>query len=147
MRKKHNNSELETLALSGDPFYIVFERLLFTRAHDDTHDFAKQVAQRYVTYLDATPAHIPHTVRHHVVEELEAEAQEMLVKRMYGCLPPPVPGNYGKVLTVRQDTSLRCVEYSDDSARANQTALGESTAAPDVQLGSETPLARRTTKT
>lgn len=86
-----------------DPLFQLFEHFLVTRSYEDSSAFTKQLAEQYLAYLDSTPAHVPFGSRTSVLEDLEAEAKEMLVKKMYGVVRPEDYQNSGQVMKVSQD--------------------------------------------
>jgi hypothetical protein len=86
-----------------DPLYQLFEHYLLNRSYEDSAAFTKEVANEYLGYLDSTQAHIPLTIRQNVLEDLEAEAHEMLVKKMYGVVRVSDYLNYGKVIRVSKE--------------------------------------------
>lgn len=81
-----------------DPLYQLFEHYLLNRSYEDAAAFTKEIAAEYVAYLDSTPAHVPLHVRKSVIEDLEVEAHELLVKKMYGCVRPADYHNVGSVV-------------------------------------------------
>jgi len=81
-----------------DPLQQLFEHHLLHKSYEDAGAFTKQVAQEYLSYIDTTLAHVPIHVRSAVMEDLESEAHEMLLKKMYGVEPDSENSNYGKVL-------------------------------------------------
>jgi hypothetical protein len=89
-----------------DPLYELFEHYLVTKSYEDSAEFTKQLAERYVAYLDSTPAHVPFATRASVIEDLTAEAHEMLVKKMYGCMRAADYMNSGKVVQVGDELAL-----------------------------------------
>lgn len=94
-----------------DPLYQLFERSLVNRSYDDSAAFTKQLAEQYMAYLDSTPAHVPFTVRQSLLEDLCAEAHEMLVKKMYGCERLQDYQNTGAVLKIdRRQNQLAPVD-------------------------------------
>ena len=90
----------------ADPLLQLFEHHLANRSYEDSGAFTKEVAQGYIAYLDSTETHIPLHVRQGVLEELEAEAHEMLVKKMYGVVRAGEPTNFGRVVKVTNDELL-----------------------------------------
>lgn len=106
-----------------DPLYQLFEHHLVTRSYDDTAAFTKQLAEQYMGYLDSTPAHVPFVARQSVLEDLSAEAHEMLVKKMYGCVRTEEYSNYGAVLKVdkRNDQLAACGLNTMTPTDANPT--------------------------
>jgi len=86
-----------------DPLFQLFEHYLLNRSYEDSSAFTKEVAEEYITYLDSTTAHVPFHARANLLEDLEAETHEMLVKKMYGCVRNVEHVNYGKVMKVDED--------------------------------------------
>ena len=82
-----------------DPLFELFESYLMNRSYEDAGAFTRQLAQDYVAYLDSSPAHIPLHLRESVMEDLELEAHELLVRKMYGCVRQKDYENCGKVLS------------------------------------------------
>lgn len=83
-----------------DPLVQLFEHHLVNKSYEDSAAFTKEVAQGYLAYLDSTQAHIPAGVRQAVLEDLESETHEMLVKKMYGCVQKTEAANYGRVIKI-----------------------------------------------
>ncbi len=81
MKQKEKKSENHFV----DPLYQLFEHNLFHRSYDDIGAFTREVAEEYISYLDSTDAHVPFQVRANLLKDLENEAHEMLIKKMYGC--------------------------------------------------------------
>jgi len=96
---------------SLDPLYELFEHHLMTRSYEDSSVFTKEVAEKYIAYLDSTSAHIPVHVRNTILEDLEVETQELLVKKMYGMVNPTDYQNYGKVLQAEKNKGLKVVDF------------------------------------
>jgi len=94
-----------------DPLFQLFEFHLLNRSHEDSAAFSKQVAGEYLTYLDSTPAHLPFHIRKSVLQDLESEAHEMLVKKMYGCVRKSDYLNYGKVVKVEESAELITLDF------------------------------------
>lgn len=88
-----------------DPLYQLFEHNLLNRSYEDTNAFLREVAEEYLAYLDSTPAHVPFHIRAALLKDLESEAHEMLVKKMYGCAQE---GDYRKQgsVTLLEDEPL-----------------------------------------
>ena len=103
-----------------DPLFELFELYLMTRSYDDAEAFTRQLAQDYLTYLDSTPAHIPIHLRNSVLEDLEMESHELLVKKMYGCVKTHDYSNYGKVMEVRDS-----MQYYELAIEKTTTAAKE----------------------
>lgn len=110
-----------------DPLFQLFEHHLLTRSYEDSHAFTKEVAREYLGYIDSTLAHVPLHVRAMVVEDLEAEAHEMLVKKMYGVAGATETINFGRVIKVGgAKKSLSVFEFlqpnnADDSKPSNNS--------------------------
>ena len=96
---------------NADPLFQLFEHHLLTRSYEDSTAFTKEVAEEYLAYLDSTAAHVPLHLRQNVMEDLEGEAHEMLVKKMYGCVKPLEYSNYGKVIQVQKNDELSFCDY------------------------------------
>lgn len=86
-----------------DPLFQMFEHYLFHRSYDDLSGFTKDVAEEYLTYLDSSRAHVPFHLRSSVVKDLESEAHEMLVKKMYGCVRSDDYLNFGRVMHFQKE--------------------------------------------
>ena len=95
-----------------DPLFELFEHYLLTRSYEDSTKFTKEVAGVYLAYIDSTTAHVPFHVRSSVLQDLQSEAHEMLVKKMYGCVRPADYQNFGKVIQVEEGEELRPFEFS-----------------------------------
>lgn len=86
-----------------DPLFQLFESYLLTRSYEDAATFTKALAKDYMAYLDSTPAHVPLHLRASVLEDLELESHEMLVRKMYGVVTAADYQNRGKVITADED--------------------------------------------
>jgi hypothetical protein len=95
-----------------DPLFQLFEHHLLTRSYEDSAAFTKEVAEQYLAYLDSTLAHVPIHVRQTITEDLEQEAHEMLVKKMYGCVRSTDYENYGKVIKMKGATQFCTFEFT-----------------------------------
>ena len=95
---------------SRDPLYQLFEQHMLTKSYEDSNAFTKEVANQYLVYLDSTLAHIPLHIRSSVLEDLESETHEMLVKKMYGCVKNTDHVNFGKVIQV-YEAELKAIEF------------------------------------
>lgn len=84
-----------------DPLFQLFEHHLLTKSYEDSKAFTKEVAEEYLVYLDSTLAHIPLHLRQGIIEDLEQEAHEMLVKKMYGCVNLSDYENFGTVIKIK----------------------------------------------
>lgn len=87
-----------------DPLYTLFEHYVVTRSYENAGEFARQLAEEYLLYLDSTPAHTPFEARGTVLEDLASEAHEMLVKKLYGCVDASEYENQGVVLAQANPT-------------------------------------------
>lgn len=95
-----------------DPLQQLFEHHLLNRSYDDASAFSKEVAKEYLGYIDSTLAHVPIHLRASVVEDLETEAHEMLVKKMYGLGNSPDISNFGKVIHLEQKNKvLKAIDF------------------------------------
>lgn len=90
----------------NDPLQQLFEHHLLNRSYDDASAFSKEVAKEYLGYIDSTVAHVPLHLRASVTEDLETEAHEMLVKKMYGLSQGSEITNFGKVIQVETKKKL-----------------------------------------
>lgn len=108
----------------ADPLYQLFEHHLAHRSYEDSGAFTKEVAQGYIAYLDSTEAHIPLHVRQGVLEELEVETHEMLVKKMYGVVKATDNTNFGRVVKVTKDEILT-VDYHAPAHPVKSTTENE----------------------
>lgn len=90
-------------AKNSDPLFQLFEHHLVNRSYEDSTAFTKEVAVAYLAYLDSTQAHIPVHIRQAILEDLESEAHEMLVKKMYGCVQKTEHENYGRVIKITKN--------------------------------------------
>ncbi len=95
-----------------DPLFELFEYYLVNKSYDDAKKFTKEVATDYISYLDSTPAHVPYCLRSQLIEDLEAEAHELLVKKMYGCVKAADYKNIGKVARVKGLERNLVIEFS-----------------------------------
>lgn len=89
--------------LKVDPLFQLFEHHLVSRSYEDSGKFTKELAAEYLAYIDTTLAHVPFKVRQTVTEDLEAEAHEMLVKKMYGTMRATDYVNFGGVVHVTKE--------------------------------------------
>jgi hypothetical protein len=96
----------------NDPLQQLFEHHLLNRSYDDAGAFSKEVAKEYLGYIDATLAYVPIHFRTAVLEDLETEAHEMLIKKMYGVENLPESTNFGKVIWVEpRKKSLKPIPF------------------------------------
>lgn len=95
-----------------DPLQQLFEHHLLNRSYDDASAFSKEVAKEYLGYIDSTLAHVPLHLRASVSEDLETEAHEMLVKKMYGLGSAGDITNFGKVIQVEpKNKALKAIDF------------------------------------
>lgn len=95
-----------------DPLFQLFQHHMFKKSYEDSTAFSKEVVAEYLVYLESTSAHIPLNVKAAIVQDLEAETHEMLVKSMYGCSAPSDSTTYGKVIKVNKNTELSTYEFT-----------------------------------
>jgi hypothetical protein len=93
-----------------DPLFQLFEYYLLNKSYEDSKEFAKHLAERYMAYLDSTPAHLPFEARETAFEDLNNEIQEMLIKKMYGCVNREDYKNKGKVINVKKHDLMEEVD-------------------------------------
>jgi hypothetical protein len=96
---------------SVDPLFQLFEHYLLNRSYEDSNKFTKEVAEEYMAYLDSTSAHVPFHVRTNLLEDLESETHELLVKKMYGCVRAADYVNSGTVIAVKRGEELDTFEF------------------------------------
>lgn len=94
-----------------DPLFQLFEHYLLNRSYEDSTAFTKEVAEEYLAYLDSTTANIPIQNRATVLEDLESEARELLVKKMYGCVRTSDYVNAGCVMKVKRNAELESFDF------------------------------------
>jgi hypothetical protein len=94
-----------------DPLFQLFEHYLLNRSYEDSGAFTKEVAEEYLAYLDSTMAHVPFHTRSNLLEDLETEARELLVKKMYGCVRTADHLNFGKVMRVKKGVELASFDF------------------------------------
>lgn len=70
-----------------DPLYVIFEQHLhtFEDADSDRKTFITQIVAEYMAYLRKMKFAIPREYEHLIVDELAAQVNVMLVKKIYGC--------------------------------------------------------------
>lgn len=107
-----------------DPLFQLFEHHLVNRSYEDSGAFTKEVAQAYLAYLDSTQAQIPAHIRQTILEDLESEAHEMLVKKMYGCVQKSEHHNYGRVIKIRQN-DLSTFDFQTDTLQNSNEESNE----------------------
>jgi len=95
-----------------DPLYQLFESHLVSKSYEDASKFTKELATEYLAYLDGTFAHVPFKLRQLVTEDLEAEAHEMLVKKMYGTMKASDYLTFGSVLHVTKNKEVTWIKFT-----------------------------------
>lgn len=82
-----------------DPLYVIFEQHLynFQDSETDRKTFIINVVQEYLTFLRKKNIIVPKSLEQPIVEELGAQVNTMLVKKIYGCLSIK---DYQKGLTI-----------------------------------------------
>jgi hypothetical protein len=84
MRATATKQSLEQL----DPLYVIFEQQLYNFQDPDVDrkTFIGNVIQEYISHLRKLNISIPKSLEGPVVDELAAQVNTMLVKKIYGCL-------------------------------------------------------------
>ena len=112
IRDKIGFSDMRGPNKHKDPLQQLFEHHLLNRSYDDASAFSKEVAKEYLGYIDSTLAHVPLHLRASVSEDLETEAHEMLVKKMYGLSAVSDVTNFGKVIQLEpKKKSLKAIDF------------------------------------
>jgi len=101
--KKQNNT---------DPLFQLFQHHMLKKSYDDSSVFNREVAAEYLVYLESTSAHIPLNVKAVIIQDLEAETHELLIKSMYGCSTPNNSRTYGKVIKIKNSSELSTFEFT-----------------------------------
>jgi len=72
---------------SPDPLYVIFEQHLFHFQDPDMDrkKFIQAVISDYFNYLRKHHVTVPKSLEQPIAEELAAQVQTMLVKKIYGC--------------------------------------------------------------
>ena len=99
-----------------DPLFQLFEHHLVTRSYDDAAKFTKEVAAEYLGYLDSTAAHVPFHVRNSVLSDLESEAHEMLVRKMYGCVQSADYLDFGVVVNLQEADQTPTLDFGTSTS-------------------------------
>lgn len=95
-----------------DPLQQLFEHHLLHKSYEDAEAFTKEVAKQYLSYIDATLAHVPIHIRSAVIEDLESEAHEMLIKKMYGVGSETENSNFGRVIELEpKRKKLKAIDF------------------------------------
>jgi hypothetical protein len=91
-----------------DPLFTIFEQHLYNFQDSDTDrkTFIGNVIHEYLTYLRKMSIVVPRSLEPSIIEELAAQVNTMLVKKIYGCLSiedfqKQVPGTVKKQARVR----------------------------------------------
>jgi hypothetical protein len=71
-----------------DPLYVIFEQHLFGFAdpNEDRRKFIATVVEDYLCFLRKNNIIVPVQLQQAICEELGAQVNTMLVKKIYGCL-------------------------------------------------------------
>lgn len=71
-----------------DPLYVIFEQHLynFQDSDSDRKTFIGGVLVEYLTYLRKLGISVPKSLEPEILNELAAQVNTMLVKKIYGCL-------------------------------------------------------------
>jgi hypothetical protein len=71
-----------------DPLYVIFEQHLFNFQDSDADrkTFIGNIVTEYLSYLRKNNIIVPRSLEASVIEELGAQVNVMLVKKIYGCL-------------------------------------------------------------
>lgn len=78
----------KTATRTIDPLYVIFEQHLmsFSDADSDRKAFLENVVTDYLSYLRKNNIIVPKTLEQPIIEELSAQVNTMLVKKIYGFL-------------------------------------------------------------
>lgn len=100
------------LSVFPDPLQQLFEHHLLHKSYEDAEAFTKEVAKEYLCYIDATLAHVPIHIRSAVIEDLESETHEMLIKKMYGVGSESENSNFGRVIELEpKKRKLKAIDF------------------------------------
>jgi hypothetical protein len=71
-----------------DPLYVIFEQHLFNFQDPDSDrkTFIAGIISDYLTHLRKMSIVVPKSLEAPIIEELAAQVNTMLVKKIYGCL-------------------------------------------------------------
>lgn len=105
-----------------DPLFQLFQHHMLKKSYEDSTAFNREVASDYILYLESTSAHIPFDFKAAVVQDLEAEAHEFLVKSMYGCETPHTSQTYGKVIKIQSHTKFSTYEFTPPESTVENEA-------------------------
>lgn len=77
-----------THASELDPLYVIFEQHLFNfeDSEEDRKTFVLGIVQEYIAHLRGLKIAIPRPMEPLIMEELYAQVNVMLSKKIYGCL-------------------------------------------------------------
>ena len=79
---------MATTSKKLDPLYVIFEQHLlnFQDPEMDRKTLIVKIIAEYLTYLRKNNISVPKALEQPIVEELAAQVNTMLVKKIYGCL-------------------------------------------------------------
>ena len=104
-----------------DPLYVIFEQHLLNFQDPDTdrRTLILKIVAEYINYLRNQNISVPRSLEQPIVEELYAQVNMMLVKKIYGCLThtdfrSSVPS------TVKKKTRSRYEQLAAQTARGRQ---------------------------
>ncbi len=103
-----------------DPLFQLFQHHMLKKSYDDSAAFSREVVAEYLVYLGSTSAHIPLSFKPAVVQDLEAETHELLVKSMYGCGTPHKSETYGKVIKIKNSSKFSTFEFTPPESTLEQ---------------------------
>src|SRR6185437_13633445 len=71
-----------------DPLYVIFEQHLynFQDSDEDRKTFICRIIHEYLVFLRRSNIAVPKSLEQPIVEELYAQVNQMLIKKIYGCL-------------------------------------------------------------
>ena len=71
-----------------DPLYVIFEQHLynFQDSDSDRRTFINNIIQDYFSYLRKQNITVPKSLESAIGDELYTQVNQMLVKKIYGCL-------------------------------------------------------------
>ena len=104
-----------------DPLLQLFEYYLFNRSYEDIAAFTKEVAEEYLSYLNSNVAFVPFHSRTTLLKDLESEAHEMLVKRMYGCMNLSDYVNSGRLVRLKGRAAITLLEFAPPAASSEES--------------------------
>lgn len=92
-----------------------------TRSYENPAEFTKQLAVEYLSYLNSSRAHIPFESRAQVLEDIAAEAHELLVKKMYGCVQPEELSTNGRVVSGQEGSPAKSGKAAKAKSRKGKS--------------------------